>query len=82
MCDLEHGPEHLMLFLALVARVLGVLEAVLEFEECILDVVEALRRSLTILAGPSNSWHDLSWYPEMSKYPFRAFGGNVVAIRT
>ena len=41
MCNLKHRPQHLMLLLPFVARVLGVFEFVLEFEEGVFDVVEA-----------------------------------------
>ncbi len=42
MRDLEDGPQHLVLLFALVTRILGVLELVLEFEEGVFDVFEAV----------------------------------------
>ena len=41
MGDLEDGPETLVLFLALVAGVLGVFELVLEFEEGVFDAISS-----------------------------------------
>ena len=55
--DLEDGPQHLVLLLALVARVLGVFEAVLEFEEGVFDVVEAVGRGFAVFACASYRWH-------------------------
>ena len=56
MCDLEDGPHHLVLLLALVRCILRVLHLVLEFEECVFDVVEAFWRRLAI-ARAADRWH-------------------------
>lgn len=50
--DLEDRPEHLMLLLAFVARVFGILEFVLEFEESIFDVLETVGRGFAVLCCP------------------------------
>jgi len=57
MRDLKDGPQHLVLLLALVARVFGVLEFVLELKKCVFDVVEPLRWWLAILASGSYGRH-------------------------
>ncbi len=56
MRDLEDGPLHLVLLATLVARVLGVLHLVGEFEKGVLDVVEAIRWRLSRLCAP-HRWH-------------------------
>lgn len=63
MGDLEDGPQHLVLLLALVARVLGVFEPVLELEEGVFDVVEAVGRGFAVFAGAAYRWHDVClWF--------------------
>ena len=42
MCDLEDGPQHLVLLSALVRGIFGILHLVGEFEECVLNVFEAI----------------------------------------
>ena len=56
MCDLEDGPQHLVLLLALVARVLGILHLVAEFEEGVFEVLEAVGWWFTVLGG-ADGWH-------------------------
>ena len=46
MANLKYRPQHLVLLLALVRRVLGVLHLVRELEERVFDVVEAVRWGL------------------------------------
>lgn len=48
MADLKYGPQHLMLLLSIVAGVLGILHFIAEFEQCVFDFVEALRRGLAV----------------------------------
>ena len=42
MRDLKDGPEHFMLLFALVARVLGVFELILKFEERVYELVSII----------------------------------------
>jgi hypothetical protein len=56
MTYLENRPEHFMPLLALVRRVLGVFHFIAEFEEGILDIVEA-RRGRFLVARCSYGWH-------------------------
>jgi hypothetical protein len=46
--DLEHGPEHFVFLLALVANVLGVFHLVGELEERILNILKAIGRGLAV----------------------------------
>ena len=57
MGDLEDRPQHLVLLLALVRRVLGVLHLVGELKQRVFDVVEALWRRLAV-AGCAERRHD------------------------
>ena len=56
MCDLEDGPQHLVLLLALVAGVLGVLHLVAEFQQGVFEVFEAIGRWFAVLGG-ADGWH-------------------------
>jgi len=58
MRDLEYGPQHLVLLLALVACILGVLELILKLQESVLDVVESLWRWLAAFAPSTDRRHD------------------------
>jgi hypothetical protein len=56
MGDLEDRPQHLVLLLALVRRILGVFHLVGELEQGVFNVVEALWRRLTV-AGCAERRH-------------------------
>jgi len=56
MCDLEDGPHHLVPLLALVRGVLGVLHLVLELEERVFDVFEAIWGRFAV-ARRADWWH-------------------------
>ena len=48
MGDLENGPHHFVLLLSLMRCILRILHLVLELEQRILDVLEALWRRLPV----------------------------------
>lgn len=41
MANLENGPEHLVLLLALMRCIFGIFHFIAEFQECVFDVIEA-----------------------------------------
>jgi hypothetical protein len=55
--DLENGPCHFVLFLALVRRVLGIFHLVRELEECVFQVFEAFGRAPLAGARSADGWH-------------------------
>ena len=50
MCDLKDWPERFVLLFAFVAGVLGILHLVLELEQSIFDILEAIWRWLAVLS--------------------------------
>lgn len=48
MADLKNGPEDLMSLLPFMRCILGVFHFVAEFEECIFQIVKAIRWGLAI----------------------------------
>ena len=48
MGNLEDGPESFVLLLALMAGILGILELILEFEECVFDAISGSAAHLSL----------------------------------
>lgn len=57
MGDLEYGPHHFVLLFAFVRCVFGVFHLVLELEEGVFDVFEAVWRRLLVACAGAVGWH-------------------------
>ena len=56
MGDLEHGPDHFLLFLSFMRSILGILEFVGEFEQRVFEVFEAIGWGLAV-SGATDRRH-------------------------